>query len=469
MKPLPIPHQSNPGPFKVNGEPKVVNAYAEAGGDDNKSNFSLIPVAGIKTFGPDSGSGCRGMLYLEDEAFLYTVKGLQVYKVEEDGTSTALGFIGGDGPVFMARNDAEQQEVMISADGNSYEIKNGVLTLKKYTSEAVDGTVTDLAFEGVAYIDGYFVFWRKGLVYASELQSTTVSDLNFNAAGANPDGITCCAGVGKLLYVIGTDTTEHWRVTGDDFPIKPIPGSYFNFGSASPHSVREFDNGLAMVGSDNVVYHVQGVTYKPISSKEIERLLEAETDKASIVAFTHERGGNKFYTLQGTGWTREYNSATASWHDREDTLGNQWHCRHHARAWNRDIYGDTDTGQLFEGDYSIFTDNGKQIPWGFDTQTLHDAPNGLSFDRVELDMETGDGESVTDDGKVMLRWSKNNGRTWTGERQLSLGKTGEYRKRIRTHGIGQCSVKGMVLSVRVTDPVVRAIAGLYGDVKRVVL
>ena len=473
MKPLPVPYRSNPGPFKIMGSPKVVNAYAEAGGKDNKADFSLLPVAGIKTFGTENGSGTRGMLYLEDDRLIIAIQGSQSFKVEENGTFTRIGFIAGEKPPFMARNDADPQQVVIVSEQKVYEITDGVQSIKKYTSTTIDEndveTVEDLVFDGVTYVGGYFVFWQSsGRFYVSELQSTVVNDLQFATAEGDPDGLVIAHGTANTLYLFGPKSTEIWVISGADFPLQRMAGAYFRFGTNSPHTVKDFDNGIALVGSDNVVYKIEGVNYKPISSNEVSRLIEAEEDKSAIVAFTHQRGQNKFYCLQGTGWTREYNSATGAWHNREDVLGNQWHCVHHARAWNRDIYGDRITGQLFEGDYTLFEDNGQQLAWGFVTSIFHDAPNGLSFDRTELDMETGDGVSKSVDAKVMFRWSKDNGRTWA-ERQLSLGKTGEYRKRVRTGPIGQCDAKGMMIGVWVTDPIVRAIAGIYSDVKRVTL
>lgn len=471
MKPLPVPYRSNPGAFKVMGSPKVINAYAEAGGEDNKANFSLLPVGGIKNFGSEVGSGCRGLMYLEKEKLLYAVQGAQAYEVQSDGTSTALGFVASTGPVYMARNDAAQQDLVIVGDKKAFVIKDGEFTLNNYTETNVDSdgveTISVLNFVGVTYVGGYFVFWlENGRFYVSDLQSTNLRDIQFATAEGDPDGLVVCHGSANTLYLFGKTTTEVWTITGGDFPLSRMGGAYFRFGCDAPHSVKDFNNGVAAIGSDNVVYQINGLQSTPFSTPEISRLIEAEEDKSVIVAFTHERGQNKFYTLQGTGWTREYNAATGFWHDRSDVLGRQWHCVHHAKAWNKDIFGDRVVGQLFEGDYTIYDDVAQKIAWGFDTQIIHDAPNGLSFDRLELDMETGDGESLSDDSEVMLRWSKNNGRTFS-QRHLSLGKRGEYNKRVRTGSIGQCDEKGMIIGVRITDNSIRSLAGLYGDVKQV--
>jgi len=40
------------------------------------------------------------------------------------------------------------------------------------------------------------------------------------------------------------------------------------------------------------------------------------------------------------------------------------------------------------------------------------------------------------DPKVMIRFSNDGGRTWSGEYQRSMGKTGEYTKRIIKRGCG---------------------------------
>lgn len=471
---IPIPFHSNPNEGQDANAPVLFNAYAQDNGEGAIAPFSLIPVGGIKTFGSETGSGCRGLMYLEDESLLYAVQGARLFKVEENATFTSLAFIAGSDPVYMARNDADTQQLMVVSGGNVYIVENGAASRKQYTQTTVDDdgneTINELAFVGVTYVGGYFLLWlADGRFFVSELQSTVVDELQFATAEGDPDGLIAAHGTNNAVYLIGPNSIEYWGVTGEAFPLRRVQGVPLRFGSRSPHTVRDLDTGIAMVCSDNVVRRLDGYQYVTISSNEVSRLIENETDKTKLVAFTHERGKNKFYVLQGTGWTREYNSTTGRWHNREDTLGNQWHCVHHAKAWNRDILGDRVTGQLYEIDYTLFTDDGNAVPWGWFSPVIHAKPGGLSFYRMFLDLETGDGESLSDEAQIMVSWSDDSGRIFKGERRPSLGKTGEYRTRVKITGLGSCGDKGRIFRVIITDNVIRAVHGAYVDAERVAL
>jgi hypothetical protein len=456
-----IPVRSNQGAYKVQGHPKLVNAYMELGGEDQKSRLALIPSAGLKTFGSDMNGTCRGMIYLEDDELTYTVQGFGVYKVEENGTNTKLGIVPGTGPVYFARNDATTTQIVLVIDTQVFTIENDVLSLK------ID---YDFTPQGVTFIGGYFIFWTaEGRFYASELQSTTVTSLNFVTAESNPDGLTFCAALGDTLYAVGKKTTEIWAISGGSgFPLAKVRGAHLNIGSNSPHSVQEFNNALVWIGNDEVVYEVSGYTATPISTPAITKLIQDDTAKASIVCFTHQRGENKFLVVRGSTYSQEYNAKTGFWIDRVTGINDQWRAVYHVKAWNKDLFGDADGNLLLEADYDLFTEVGDVLSWGFDTSTIHDYPNPVSFNKVSFEAEAGDGESLTDEGEMMLSWSDDDGRIFKNERRLSLGKTGEYGKLVESSGLGQCKKNGRIFRIRITDPVIRAIAIVDVDAEAIV-
>lgn len=464
--PIPVPYRTNPGPFKVFGEPEIINAYPEQGDEDNKASSVLVPCAGIVAFGDELAGSSRGMINVERENLVYTVAGIQAYKIENDGTATSIGIIGGSGQVSLARNDADDQQVVIVASGDVFVIEQEVMTRKVYRFENTDGTFETIQPIDVSVCGGYFLYAvENGRFYYSDLFSVEVGALSFYTAEGNPDGLTAVHGEVDRAYLIGPETTEVWGLTGvGGNPFAKIGSAYLNIGTKSKFTVKAFNNVMAMVGDDNVCYLVDGYNYQPFSSKEVERLIEADPDKANIVAFTHERGGNKFYCLQGTDWTREYNAKTGTWSTRKDLNNANWHCLNSVKAFGKFLFGDNETGKLFEADYTLFEDNSQPLEWGFVTNLTHDAPNGLTFHSVELDMETGDGLSYTNDGKVMVSWSDDNQRTWSGPRHLSLGVTGAYNKRIRTHRLGRTKHQGRSYRVMVTDNVTKALAGVYANV-----
>lgn len=336
-----------------------------------------------------------------------------------------------------------------------------LVTTSAVVERDIEGRVyfSDFQPKGVVPIGGYFIFWREdGRVYASELLSTDVTATNFATAEASPDGLTFCFPLGKQLYLVGPSTTEIWSITGGSgFPLTPLGSATMEVGSEAPKTVQAFDSGFAFVDNDNNVSVVRGFRREVISSLEVSRLIEAEADKSNLLALTWRRGKNEFYTLHGTGWTREYNAATGFWHDRLTGLDEQWIAGYHARAFGVDVFGDRVNGNHYQGESSLFTEAGETLIWGFDTMLTHAFPNGLSFERMDLDMETGDGISATQAGKVMVSWSDDQGRTNKGAQTRSLGVKGEYNLPIRFHGLGSCLEKGRMFRVRIADAVVRAL------------
>jgi len=59
------------------------------------------------------------------------------------------------------------------------------------------------------------------------------------------------------------------------------------------------------------------------------------------------------------------------------------------------------------------------------------------------------------DPQLMLSWSDDHGRNWSSERSVSMGKTGEYRKRLKFWRLGQA--RDRVYRITISDPVKRVI------------
>ena len=462
MAEIQIPIRSNKAQYSVSGEPKVINAYAEMGGSDQKSEYTLVPCAGLKSFGTDMGGKCRGMIYLVDQDVIYSVQDFGLFKIQEDGTNTKLATIPGQAECFFARNDAENPQILLVVEGKTYLIENDTVTLQ---------VQYDFTPVGVTFVGGYFIFWTaQGRIYASDLRSVTVPPLRFVTAETDPDGLSFCVGVGQNLYAVGEKTTEVWSINGNtvgNFPLSLVKGAHLRKGSNSPHTAVLFNDVVAFVDNENDVQLLKGYTANSISTPEVCRLIESEADKSEIIAFKHQRGDNRFYVLKGTNWCKEINLETGLWADRESGIGEPWRARYHVKAWNRDIFGDTHTGLLLEGDYKLFTDLNEPQLWGFDTSTIHAHPNGIQFDRISFDAQRGVGGEKK--AEMMLSYSDDNGANHTGYRQLSLGRKGERGVVVEARGLGVCRETGRRFRVRISDDVIRAISLISVDAEPVEL
>lgn len=106
----------------------------------------------------------------------------------------------------------------------------------------------------------------------------------------------------------------------------------------------------------------------------------------------------------------------------------------------------------------------------FDLRRLRRSPHVSSEDRwtfyaaFQLDLDTGigldgDASAVGHDPKVMLRWSDDDGETWSNEHWVSAGKIGEYDARAEWRRLGRG--RDRVFEVVVSDPVAWAIVAAY--------
>lgn len=328
----------------------------------------------------------------------------------------------------------------------------------------------DLQPEGVEHIGGYFVFWRAdGRIYVTDLLSTDVDPLDFATAESSPDGITFCKALGKILYIVGPDTTELWTISsGDGFPLIPLASATIEIGSKAAGTVKSLADGFAFVGKDNQVYLVKGSGFSIISTAYVSRLIEG-TDPDELLALTWTRGGNEFYTLHGDGWTVEYNAGTGLWHTRYSGSDGQWIAGYAAEAFGETIFGHRVNGNYYTMEPDLFTEAGEEMLWGFDTPVIHSAPDGLEFQRIDLVTETGDGISGSTPGYLMLKWSDDNGRSWKGNRTISLGKAGEYNRTVTARDLGPTGAKGRMFRVRISDAVTRAVVDMAIDAKAVKL
>ena len=453
---VPIPLRSNPGAYSFLGSPRVVNGYAEVTGEDSKTISALLPHKGLTPFGLETGGECRGGIYINEDSAVYTVNGGQVYKHISDGTWTAVSAIGGSGYVRFVRNDAPTVQTVALTSTAALRLQSGFLQYLDYEFTAID----------VAFHKGRFVYaLADGTFWWTGINSTDVDGLAFATAEADPDGLVACASLDDL-YLIGTETTEVWTVTtSDSLPFQKLGGTFLRIGCAAKATVQRFDNALAWVAHDNVVYMVKGYTAVPISSNEVSRLIEADANKSSILAWTYSIGENKFYCLKGTNWCREFNAKTGFWVDRQSGISDKWRVQHSFDAFGKTLFGDGTTGKIHVAEG--FAEDGTEMLWGFDTPIIHGGTDELTFNSITLDMQGGVGNNTTTDPKLMLSWSDDEGATFPTIRTLGLGAKGRRNTRIESRRLGKSGKSGRVFRVRISDPVARSISSINIEAEKV--
>lgn len=460
MTTLPIAFQTNESKYSFLGSPALINAYAEAQGKDTKVNpklpLAVLPCWGITEFAEVTDTPQRGAIYLDDLDCIYTVHSTSVYKVVEAGTATRIGTIPGNDIVQISRNQADPVQISIHCAAGEYYIENDQVKSVTDLDLPDDPISQDQAggYTAYAYEDRRFFL-------SSINECQTIDGLDFATAEQSPDPLVRIKADRGDLYLMKKRSVECWRNTGNaDFAFEPMP-TVLQKGLLAANAVASIDNTLIFPGDDNTVYRINGFQPLRVSTHGIERKIEDDTDRESMLGFSHSAEGHQFYTITGTDWTRTYDAATNFWHSRESYGLGKCRWRFPVRAWGMTIVGDSLSGNLYFLDKDAFTEDGDPLVWGVDSPILHVFPNGGIVDAIHLDVATGVGLTTGQGSspKLMLSWSTDGGATFKGNRELSLGTYGN-RVRVTTRRLGRFGPQGIQFRIRISDPVVRALVNV---------
>jgi hypothetical protein len=479
---------------------RMVNLFPEAIPNEGKEAGFLNRAPGLSLLTTVGTGPVRGLWSFE--GFTYAVSGNTLYKINSAYTATALGTVAGTGQVSMSDNGTQ---LFVAANGPSY----------IYNSQTnVFQQITDIDFPGaltVSYLDGYFIFNEPNsqkIWVTSLLEGTQIDPLDFASAEGSPDGLVAVIVNNREAWLFGTNSIEVWYDAGTpDFPLARIQGASNEIGCAATFSVAKLDNSIFWLGQDargrGIVYRNNGYTGIRASNHAIEWQIQQYGDISNAIAYTYQQDGHSFYvltfpTVQKT-WV--YDVVTQSWHERAGwSNGNFIRYRPNCQtAFNSEvILGDYESGNLYAYDLDVYADNGQIQKWLRSWRVIPSGQNNLrrtAQHSLQLDCETGVGlngidvednvewffytssgdQLVTNTGdlllfspplvqganpEVMLRWSDDGGHTWSNEHWASMGRIGQYGRRVFWRRLGMTmKLRDRVYEVSGTDPVKIAIVG----------
>jgi hypothetical protein len=161
--------------------------------------------------------------------------------------------------------------------------------------------------------------------------------------------------------------------------------------------------------------------------------------------------GHTFYELNICGASHLYDSLTQSWGRVSSGTGGGRHRANLRAAMSQQPYVfDYQNGYLYLLDKENLTDNGATIVREVTTRHLFNDANRLVIWELNVDCETGKLVAV-EQGQMMLQVSKDGGYTYGSEEWRSLGKVGQWGRRLKWNRLGLA--RDFVFRLRVTDPV----------------
>ncbi len=165
-------------------------------------------------------------------------------------------------------------------------------------------------------------------------------------------------------------------------------------------------------------------------------------DISDATAYTYQEKGKWYYAINFTSanQTWVYNINMDAWHERlywNADLGvyERHRVEQHVFCFGKHLVGDYASNKIYDMSMDYYDDNGDVIRRERRSQHTSADLQFIDFGMLQLDMETGVGlvTGAAEDINPMIEmsWSDDGGHVYSAPRAESVGRVGEYTKRVR--------------------------------------
>lgn len=272
------------------------------------------------------------------------------------------------------------------------------------------------------------------------------------SAETSSDAIQAIQAIGGSLYLFGSKTVEIWQRGSGEYEtwVRTSYTTNASNGIQCPYSIATCGSTLFYLGSGESfakgIMKVEGTSYKKISDDWLEaKLLEERSD--TVYAFSYAVGSHVFYVLHlptvGECWC--YDVDTQLWHQRvsrDSVSGVEIQWRVAAMLWfdGRFLAFCHDGNMYSHSEDYFFEDYGdeKSIPMTRHRQgaVIVDNNRPFIFNELAIECNVGTWEDWKVSPQMLLEVSADGGNTFGNVRSCSLGKSGQYSRRVRFYGLG---------------------------------
>jgi hypothetical protein len=406
--------------------------------------FGTPGLTQLVTSGTDAKEFNRGS-HVKNE-IPYFVNGTTLYRLNRTLDSLnqevfdieALGTVEGSRDVSMSDNG--NQLVILNPGGAAY--------IFDEDADTPFQTITDVDFRAngnpqyVVFLDGYFIFStdEKKFIVSALNDGLSYNALDFGTAEADPDQITRPVVLQNQLFIIGSLTTEVFRnIGGSGFPFQRVQGYIFDKGSVAPASVTNSDNSFFMLGGGvneaSSVWLFSGNGYQKITTPAIDTLINAATDseRANSFGWSYSEGGSTFLAINIGQVTLVYDLASRKWHQRSSVIDEEtfrFRGNSLVTAYGRVLIGDSQDGRVGVLDRDTYDEYGESIRRVASSPTFSAGLVNTKVAMVEATVESGVGNAASTDPQMSMDYSDDGGKTFVYPRTRSMGKIGEYKRRV---------------------------------------
>ena len=432
------------------------------------SNGFLRPGDGIVANGTGPGIDRGG---IEWNNICYRVMGTKLVSVSSSGAVTVLGDVGGP-TTNLVTFDYSFTSLAVASGGRLYYWNS--------TAGLLQVTDPDLGFViDFCWVDGYFMTTDGQYLIVTELNDPfAVNPLKYGSSEADPDPILALLKLRNEVYALNRHTIEVFNnVGGDLFPFARIEGAQIQKGVIGTQACCVFVDAMAFLGGGRNeapgIYLGVSATTTKVSTQEIDNILqrytedqlstvklEARNDKAHEHLYVHLPDQTLVYDASASQALQEQ-----VWFVLVSTTTGiaQYRARNIVWCYNKWLVGDPQSNAIGYLVQDTGHHWGQQVRWEFGTLIVYNESNGAIFNKLELVALTGsvalntqvisgllqeDGFFLLqeDNQYILLELAVSNstaldnpqistsysldGRSWSQDRFISVGTTGDTKKRL---------------------------------------
>lgn len=436
-----------------------LNCYFENREDGDKSQVVVYGTPGlVASFMAASplSQPMRGML--GTQTALYLVAYNQFQSVTATGAILATGTIGTTSGLVSLAYSSTQVLVVDGSLGYLYTPSTTAFATIAASFPNGAKTVTFVASFFVAEQPGTQQFW-----VSNANDGSTWNALAFASASSFSDNIVAVDNLLGNLILFCEQHMEFWQNIGAaPEPFAPILSAQNEYGLAAIFSRAHVDQTIIFLAQtrEGQVQFVQlnGFNAQVASNPDLEYIINRFTVVSDAVGLSYEQDRHKFYQVTFPTANRSFlfDCSTRLWSEVQ-TGPSVISTRHWANLstyyTGKTLFSDYATNQIYTMSPTQYTDNGQTIIREIITRHILSNFNRIRISLLYLDMDVGVGLQVGQGSnpQIMLQYSKDNGRTWSAERWVSLGKVGLYLTRVLWRRFG--STRDATWRIRMSDPV----------------
>ena len=436
----------------------AMNCFSEVAESPNAaSKFALRRTPGRKVF---------ATLPEGKVPFGFTVNGRtfwagsNLYETNAGGAITNWGSLGAT-PVAPTMMVANETQLAILNNGNLYVFTFATNTLIAVNMAQFNGPIAQISFcDGyvIATLQNSHTFQQSNLEDATTWQGLNVATLSYF-----PDNIVSQSVIYRVPWFFSAKRAIGYYNSGAGFPVFiPIQGAQVEHGSGAMSSiVQSADTLLWLEQDDNgamVARRLDGYTGTRVSTHAVELAWQQFATTSDAIGWSYQQEGHYFacfyFPTANASWcydvTESKTAGVALWHQRGAWIQAAGIyvadlAMSHTFNFGKHLVGDWSSGNIYWLSSTFYDDAGAMIRGWRRSPTITKENKWIYFDQIEFVMATGlipstplyDGLGQIRPAQIQLRWSNDGGQTWSNWYFLSVGKQGEYNKRVIKRMLGR--------------------------------